>query len=52
MDLFHEMNETYHKTVVLITHNQNLAEECQRVLTLLDGRIVAERKGSGRRGVL
>ena len=52
MDLFHEMNEKYHKTVVLITHNQNLAEECQRVLTLLDGRIVAERKGSGRRGVL
>ena len=52
MDLFHEMNEKYHKTVVLITHNQNLAEECQRVLTLLDGRIVAERKGSGRRGIL
>ena len=52
MDLFHEMNEKYHKTVVLITHNQSLAEECQRVLTLLDGRIVAERKGSGRRGIL
>ena len=52
MDLFHEMNEKYHKTVVLITHNQTLAEECQRVLTLLDGKIIAERKGSGRRGVL
>ena len=52
MDLFHEMNEKYHKTIVLITHNQTLAEECQRVLTLLDGKIIAERKGSGRRGVL
>ena len=52
MDLFHEMNEQYHKTIVLITHNQNIAEECGRVLTLMDGRIISERKGDGRRGVL
>ena len=49
MDLFHEMHQKYHKTVVLITHNPALADECQRVLTLRDGRIVGERKGSGRR---
>ncbi len=47
MDLFHEMHRRYHKTVVLITHNQALAQECQRVLTLKDGRIVDERKGEG-----
>ena len=52
MDLFHEMHEKYHKTIVLITHNPALAEECQRVLTLHDGRIIAERKGSGVRGAL
>ena len=52
MDLFHEMHQQYHKTVVLITHNAALAEECQRVLTLRDGRIVGERKGSGRRAAL
>ena len=52
MDLFHEMNEQYHKTIVLITHNQNIAEECGRVLTLMDGRIISERKRDGRRGVL
>ena len=52
MDLLHEMNEQYHKTIVLITHNQNIAEECGRVLTLMDGRIISERKGDGRRGVL
>lgn len=52
MDLFHEMHEKYHKTIVLITHNTALAEECQRVLTLHDGRIVAQRKGSGVRGTL
>ena len=49
MDLFHEMHQQYHKTVVLITHNADLAEECQRVLTLRDGMIVGERKGTGRR---
>ncbi len=52
MDLFHEMNEKYHKTIVLITHNPNLAEECSRVLTLMDGRIIAQRKGSGRHGTV
>ena len=52
MDLFHEMHEKYHKTIVLITHNPQLAEECQRVLTLRDGLIVSERKGSGERAAL
>ena len=52
MDLFHEMHEKYHKTIVLITHNPQLAEECQRVLTLRDGRIMGERRGSGKRAAL
>ena len=49
MNLFHELHEKYHKTIVLITHNPELAEECQRVLTLRDGLIVGERKGTGER---
>ena len=49
MDLFHELHEKYHKTIVLITHNPELAEECQRVLTLRDGLIVGERNGTGER---
>lgn len=52
MDLFHEMHDTYHKTIVLITHNPELANECERVLTLRDGLIVGERKGSGKRAAL
>ena len=52
MDLFHEMHDTYHKTIVLITHNPELADECERVLTLRDGLIVGERKGSGKRAAL
>lgn len=49
MDIFHDLHEKQGKTIVLITHNPQLAEECSRVLTLLDGRIVSERKGAGRR---
>lgn len=52
MDLFHEMHNTYHKTIVLITHNPELADECERVLTLRDGLIVGERKGNGKRAAL
>ena len=52
MDLFHEMHNPYHKTLVLITHNPELADECERVLTLRDGLIVGERKGSGKRAAL
>ena len=52
MDLFHEMHNTYHKTIVLITHNPELADECERVLTLRDGLIVGEREGRGKRAAL
>ena len=47
MDLFHELNEKHGKTVVLITHSPELAEESQRILTLSDGLIIGEREGKG-----
>lgn len=50
MDLFHKLHEEQHKTIVLITHNPELAEETQRVITLRDGQIVNVRKGAGIHG--
>ena len=47
MDIFHELHRQG-MTIVLITHSQLLAQECQRILTLQDGRIIGERKGAGR----
>ena len=37
MDLFHKLNREQGKTIVLITHNPELAAETQRVLTMQDG---------------
>ena len=48
MDIFHRLNREQGKTIVLITHSPELAEETQRVLSLRDGLIVSERKGSGK----
>ena len=47
MDLFHRLHEEQGKTVVLITHSQELAAETQRIVTILDGEIVGD-KGGGR----
>ena len=47
MDLFHRLHEEQGKTIVLITHSQELAAETQRIVTLLDGEIVSD-KGGGR----
>lgn len=45
MDLFHRLHEKQGKTIVLITHSQELAEETERIITLRDGRIVGEKGG-------
>lgn len=46
MDLFHKLHEEQGKTIVLITHSQELAEETQRVITIRDGSITGEREGN------
>ncbi len=42
MDLFHKVHEVEGKTIVLITHNNDLAEETERIITIKDGKIVKE----------
>lgn len=46
MDIFHQLHEQQHKTIVLITHSQELARETQRIITLSDGRIISDRGGA------
>ena len=47
MDIFHKLHKEQGKTIVLITHSPELAEECERIITLKDGLVVGERAGSG-----
>ena len=45
MDLFHRLHREHGKTIVLITHNPQLAAETQRIITLSDGQIVKTEQG-------
>ncbi len=47
MDLFHKLHKEQGKTIILITHSPELAEETERIITIKDGLIIGERKGSG-----
>ena len=46
MDIFHDLHRQG-KTIVLITHSRELADECPRVITLRDGRILADQRKEG-----
>lgn len=47
MDLFHKLNQEMGKAIVFITHNPELAEETQRIVEIMDGRISGERTPAG-----
>lgn len=47
MDLFHKLNKEQGKTIVLITHNNDLAEETDRIITMFDGMIASNDKPRG-----
>ena len=43
MDIFHKLHREQGKTIVLITHNPELAAETDRIITLSDGSIVGDK---------
>lgn len=46
MDIFHRLNREQGKTILLITHSTELSEETGRIVTLRDGEIIGNRRGS------
>lgn len=48
MDIFHRLHREQGKTIVLITHSPELAEETERLITIKDGNITGERSGRER----
>lgn len=45
MDIFHQLHEEQGKTIVLITHSQELAKETSRIVTISDGNIISDTGG-------
>lgn len=41
MDLFHKLNKEKNKTIVLITHSNELAGETDRIISIRDGKIIS-----------
>ena len=40
LDMFKELNDKFNQTIIMITHNPEAAENCNRIVNMLDGRIV------------
>lgn len=41
-DLFQKLNKEYHTTFIIVTHEENLMEECDQRIRIKDGEIVIE----------
>lgn len=44
ISLFKELNEKYGQTIILITHDENIAKNSKRIIVIEDGKIVDDRK--------
>lgn len=41
--LLREANQKYHQTIIMVTHDENIAAQAGRVITFADGKIVSDR---------
>lgn len=46
MELFKTLNQTYHKTILMVTHNLESTSYSQRTLHMLDGKVIDDEKKS------
>jgi len=51
MGLFQELNR-HGKTIIMVTHEPELAAYTKRIITLRDGELVADKAVTGRRSAL
>ncbi|MDH3683120.1 MAG: ABC transporter ATP-binding protein [Acidimicrobiia bacterium] len=47
LDLLGELNREHSRTVVLVTHDETIAERADRVIHMIDGRVDGDRAGAG-----
>lgn len=44
MNIFNDLNKNQGKTIILITHSKQIAEQCPRIVTIKDGKIINDSK--------
>lgn len=44
MDIFKDCVKTYQQTLLIVTHDEIIAKQCDRIITLKDGRIISDEK--------
>ena len=44
IDLLKKSNKEYKQTIILVTHDENIAKEADRIITINDGKIVKDEK--------
>lgn len=44
MKIFHKLHDRQ-KTIIIVTHNEKLAQECSRIITIRDGNIIEDVRG-------
>ena len=42
MELFRRSNRELKQTIIIITHDENIAEQCDRIIVLSDGKIISD----------
>lgn len=42
IELLKKANEEYSQTIILVTHDENIANEADRIITIHDGKIVKD----------
>lgn len=48
MEFFVRLNEIYCKTIILVTHENDIAEYCKRIVTFKDGNIISDKLNTNR----
>ena len=51
MEFFVKLNAVANKTIILVTHEPDIAEYCKRIVRFKDGQIISDEKNSYQKGL-
>ena len=51
MEFFVKLNASLNKTIILVTHEPDIAEYCKRIVRFKDGKIISDEKNNNQKGL-